>query len=267
METKIYDQKGKETGKVKLPESIFALPMNEDLIHQVVVSMASNLRNPIAHAKDRSEVRGGGRKPWRQKGTGRARHGSSRSPIWRGGGATFGPLKEKNYSKKINRKMRVKALYIILAEKFRDGEILFVDSISLKEAKTKEAKGVLENLSKIKGFEMILDKKKNSTYLALSGRDTNTEKGFNNFGNIFINEVRNLNSLDILKYKYLVITQPKESLEFLESKIDQTLKVVKKETEKKDVEKEVKKAVKKPAKKEATKKAVVKKSVKKVVKK
>ena len=263
METKIYDQKGKEAGKIKLPENIFSLSMNEDLVHQVVVSMASNLRNPIAHAKDRSEVRGGGRKPWRQKGTGRARHGSSRSPIWRGGGATFGPVKERNFTKKINKKMRTKALYIILAEKFRDGEILFVDNISLKEAKTKEAKGVLENLSKIKDFEMILNKKKNSTYLALSGRDTNTEKGFNNFGNIFINEVRNLNPLDILKYKYLIITQPKESLSFLESKLDQSSKVVKKDVAKK----EVKKVVKKAEKKETIKKVVAKKPVKKVVKK
>ena len=250
METKIYDQKGKEAGKVKLPESIFALPMNEDLVHQVVVSMASNLRNPIAHTKDRSEVRGGGKKPWGQKGTGRARHGSNRSPIWKGGGVTFGPLKDKNYSKKINRKMRTKALYAVLAEKFRDGEILFVDNISLKEAKTKEAKGILENLSKIKGFEMILNKKKNSSYLALNGRDKNAEKGFNNFGNIFVNEVRNLNPLDILKYRYLIITQPKESLAFLESKMvkqdAKSIKLEKTKSKSQGTKEIVKKVVSKP---------------------
>lgn len=250
METKIYDQKGKESGTVKLPESIFALPMNEDLVHQVVVSMASNLRNPIAHTKNRGDVRGGGKKPWRQKGTGRARHGSSRSPIWRGGGVTFGPTNERNFSKKINRKMRIKALYIVLAEKFRDGEILFVDNIGFKEAKTKEAKLILANLSKVKGFEMILDKKKNSSYLALNTRDENIEKGFNNFGNVFVNEVRNLNPLDILKYKYLIITQPKESLEFLESKMGVK---VKKEKVVKD----------KPVRKVITKKKVAKKVVKK----
>ena len=255
MEAKIYDQKGKEAGKVKLPESIFALPMNEDLVHQVVVSMASNLRNPIAHAKDRSEVRGGGKKPWRQKGTGRARHGSSRSPIWRGGGATFGPTNERNFTKKINKKMRVKALYIVLAEKFRDGEILFIDSLSMKDAKTKEAKSILTNLSKIQGFEMILNKKKNSSYIALDARNENIEKGFKNFGNILVNEVRNLNPLDILKYKYLIILQPKESLEFLESKMtvknqnakikDQNIEKTEKKEEKKVVKKTVKKVVKK----------------------
>ena len=231
METKIYDQKGKEAGKISLPEDIFALPMNEDLLHQVVVSMASNMRSPIAHTKDRSEVRGGGKKPWRQKGTGRARHGSSRSPIWRSGGVTFGPTSDKNYTKKINRKMRAKALYVVLAQKFRDGEILFVDNISLKEAKTKDAKTVLENLSKIKGFEMIVDKKKNSSYLAMAERNQDSERAFANMGNIFVNEVRNLNPLEVLKYKYLVITQPKESLEVLESRMKKSVaKVI--ETEK-----------------------------------
>lgn len=231
LETKIYNQKGKEEGKLALPEEIFALPMNEDLVHQVVVSMASNLRAPIAHTKDRSEVRGGGKKPWRQKGTGRARHGSNRSPIWIGGGVTFGPTKDKNYTKKINKKMKTKALYVVLAQKFRDGEILFVDNLAVKELKTKEAKDILENLSKIKGYEDILAKKNNSTYLALGEKNKDLERVFSNFGNIFINEVRNLNPLDILKYKYLIITKPEESVSFLESRS-------KKEAEKEVVKKE-----------------------------
>ncbi len=241
MEAKVYDQKGKETGKVKLPDSIFGLPMNEDLVHQVVVSIMSNNRDNIAHTKNRGDVRGGGKKPWRQKGTGRARHGSNRSPIWRGGGVTFGPRNEKNYTKKINKKMRAKALLIVLAQKMRENEILFVEDIKLKEPKTKEVKSLLENLSKVKGFEMILDKKKNSTYFAINERDINIERSFNNMGNVFVNEVRNLNPLEVLKYKYLVITKPKESLEFLESKLNTekaVKKVVKKETTEKVVEKE-----------------------------
>ncbi len=156
--------------------------------------------------------------------------------------------------------MRIKALYIVLAQKFRDGEILFVDNLSMKEAKTKEAKSILTNLSKIKGYEMILNKKKNSSYLALNTRDENTEKGFKNFGNIFVNEVRNLNPLDILKYKYLIITQPKESLEFLESKI--ATKVKTKSEKVKTITKKPKATTKKPAKKK-----IVKEVVKKVVKK
>ncbi|MBU4536500.1 50S ribosomal protein L4 [Patescibacteria group bacterium] len=211
----------------------------------------------FVHTKDRSEVSGGGKKPWRQKGTGRARHGSSRSPIWRGGGITFGPSKDKNYEKKINRKMRIKALYVVLSEKFRDGEILFVDNITVKDAKTSEAKNILSSLSKIQGFEMILDKNKNSAYMALNGRNIDTERGFKNFGNILINEVRNLNPLEILRYKYLVITQPKESLEFLESKM----------TAKAEVKKVVKKVAKKVVKKEEVVKEKAKKpAVKKVTK-
>lgn len=218
-EAKIYDQNGKEKGKVELPDTIFGLPFNADLVHQVVVSMTSNMRNPIAHTKDRSEVRGGGKKPWRQKGTGRARHGSIRSPIWRGGGITFGPRNDRNFDKKINRKMKIKALLTVLSQKMRDGEILFVDDIKMSEVKSKDAKGILGNLSKIKGFEMILNKKRNSVYVAMNGRDENVEMSFGNFGNVWINEVRNLNPLDILKYKYLIITNPKESIEFLESKL------------------------------------------------
>ena len=94
MDAKIYNTDGKDVGVYKLPESIFALPWNGDLVHQVVVAMEGNARTPVAHTKGRGEVRGGGKKPWRQKGTGRARHGSICSPIWRGGGGTHGPLKE-----------------------------------------------------------------------------------------------------------------------------------------------------------------------------
>ena len=124
METKIYNQKGKEAGKITLPEEVFGLPWNADLVHQVVTSMLGNARTPVAHTKIRGEVRGGGKKPWKQKGTGRARHGSTRSPIWVGGGVTHGPRNDKIYARKINRKMKAKALYTILSKKAKDGEIL-----------------------------------------------------------------------------------------------------------------------------------------------
>jgi large subunit ribosomal protein L4 len=219
LEAKVYSQDGKEVDTVKLPESIFALPWKADLVHQVVVSLMSNKRTNLAHTKDRSEVSGGGKKPWQQKGLGRARHGSTRSPIWVKGGVAHGPRKDKNYERKVNKKMKAKALFTIISKKFRDGEVFFLDNLSLKEPKATVALGVLKNLSKIKGGEMILAKKNNSTYLAVTKKDVNLDRGFRNFGNMKIDEFRNINPLDILKYRYLIITNPAESFKFLEAKM------------------------------------------------
>jgi large subunit ribosomal protein L4 len=213
MESKIYNRKGEESGKVKLPEA-FATPWNADLVHQVVVSMMSNLRKDTAHSKDRSEVRGGGKKPWQQKGLGRARHGSTRSPIWVGGGA-HGPRNEKNFSRKVNRKMKAKALNVILSKKFKDNEILFVDSLDFSEPKTKEALIVIKALSGIKGYERLNQKRTNAAFIALPKKDTKVEKSFNNFGNVEVGEMRNLNPLQVLNYKFLVIASPEESVKQL----------------------------------------------------
>ena len=128
MQANIYNQKGKDAGSIALPERVFAAKWRADLVHQVVEGMRSNKRAGTADTKGRGEVRGGGRKPWKQKGTGRARHGSSRSPIWVGGGVTHGPLAEKNYKRKISKKMRAQALFSVLSKKMKDGEIIFVDS-------------------------------------------------------------------------------------------------------------------------------------------
>jgi len=218
MEEKVYDITGRETGKVTLPEEVFGLPWNADLVHQVMVGQLANARTRIAHTKDRSEVRGGGRKPWRQKGTGRARHGSRRSPIWAGGGVTFGPRNEKDYSKKVNKKMRKKALFTVLSGKLKDGEILFIDNISFDKAKTTLAAEVLKGLSKIKGFEDLSQKKKNAALIALSSHDENIAKSFRNFGNVLVEEFRNLNVVTALTYKYLIVTNPNRALKTLESK-------------------------------------------------
>lgn len=218
MDATVYNQTGKETGKLKLPESIFGLPWNADLVHQVSVSMMSNLRAPVAHVKDRGAVRGGGKKPWRQKGTGRARHGSSRSPIWVGGGVTHGPSNEKVFTRKINKGMKTKALHVALSKKFKDGEILFVENIAFKAPKTKEAKAVLDSFSGIKGFEYITKKKVNVLHLALPQKDAAVEKSFQNFNMLSVGELRNINVLDVLNKKYLVIVNPKEAFKFLETK-------------------------------------------------
>lgn len=219
METTIYNQKGEKAGKITLPEDVFGLPWNSDLVHQVTVSMNSNQRSKIAKVKDRSEVSGTGKKPWRQKGTGRARHGSRRSPIWAGGGVAHGPTAEKNYKKKINKKMRVKALYVILSEKFRNGEILFVDKIVISETKTKKASEVLGSLGKISGFERLTGSKKAVAHLAQYKKEETNERSFRNLPQISLGEVRNLSPLNVLQYRYLLITNPKESIEVISKRL------------------------------------------------
>jgi large subunit ribosomal protein L4 len=153
LEAKIYNQKGGVAGKVDLPERVFGAKWRSDLVHQVVESMRSNSRAGTADTKDRGEVSGGGKKPWKQKGTGRARHGSSRSPIWVGGGVTHGPLAEKNYKRKISKKMRAQALFSVLSRKLKEGEIIFVDSLAQKEIKTKSSRTeVLNNADAVDTF-------------------------------------------------------------------------------------------------------------------
>jgi large subunit ribosomal protein L4 len=205
METKIYNQKGKEAGTITLPEAIFGLPWNADLVYQVVNSLRSSHRDPIAHTKTRGEVRGGGRKPWQQKGLGKARHGSIRSPIWVGGGVTHGPRNDKNYDRKVNKQAKLKALNVILSKKFRDNEILFLQGLILDNPKKKEAKAIILDLAKIKGFEKLATKPKNAAVIAMNEKGDNAVKGFNNFGNISIEEYRNINPLMALNCKYLVI--------------------------------------------------------------
>jgi large subunit ribosomal protein L4 len=218
MDTKIYNQKGVEAGTIKLPAKVFAAKWRADLVHQVVEGMRSNKRAGTADTKDRGEVRGGGRKPWKQKGTGRARHGSSRSPIWVGGGVTHGPLAEKNYKRKIGKKMRAQALFSVLSKKFKDGEILFVDSLEMSEMKTKNAQAVMQNLAKASKWKILTNAKKPKILVALSGRSEKTEKSFRNLAQLEIVFLKNLNPLDVLNYRYLLIEKPEESVKFLESR-------------------------------------------------
>lgn len=201
-----------------LSADVFGLPWNADLVHQVVVGMQANARQPIAHTKDRAEVRGGGKKPWAQKGTGRARHGSSRSPIWRHGGVTHGPRNERDFTQKINKKMRVKALYTILSKKWKDGEVLFVSDVSLKEPKTKDARTMLTSLGTISGFEKVATRRNNALYMILPKSDVNVKKSFQNMGNVLVGTVNTLNPVDVLAYKYLVLAAPAEVVKVIEAK-------------------------------------------------
>ncbi len=211
MEATIYNQKGKSEGKITLPEEMFALPWNNNLVHQVVTSMESNERTNRAHAKGRGEVRGGGKKPWRQKGTGRSRHGSIRSPIWRGGGATHGPTNERNYFKKVNKKAKAKALFTILSAKHRDNEVIFVDKLDL-EGKTKNAVAILKNLSQIKGFEKINYQKGNRAILALPAQNKDVNRGFKNVKSAIVKTFTSISPVEALRYKYLVIVEPAVAL-------------------------------------------------------
>ncbi len=218
MEAKIYNQKGTSAETIALPAKVFGAKWRADLVHQVVEGMRSNKRAGTADTKDRGEVRGGGKKPWKQKGTGHARHGSSRSPIWVGGGVTHGPLSDKNYKRKISKKMRAQALFSVLSKKMKDGEILFVDSLSLSEAKTKKAVEIMKNLSKASGFKPLAGSKKPRVLTALFGRNKKTEKSFRNLPQLEIVFLKNLNPLDVLQYQYLLIENPEESVKFLESR-------------------------------------------------
>lgn len=218
MEATLYNQKGKAAGSISLPAEIFGLSWNADLVHQVVIGMESNKRAGTADTKDRSEVAGGGKKPWKQKGTGRARHGSIRSPLWKGGGVTHGPLSDKNYSKKINKKMRAKALFTVLSKKFKLGHVLFVDTFAFDGIKTKNADAVLKSLAAVKGFERLGDARKKVALIALPAKDSVVEKSFNNLTAVALEDIHNMSVADVLRYRYLIITNPDQSLAFLGSK-------------------------------------------------
>ncbi len=197
----IYNQEGeKKKKKTRLPKDIFGVDLNSDLVYQVVVSQRANRRRNIAHSKDRSEKRGGGRKPWRQKGTGRARHGSIRSPIWKGGGVTFGPRKERVFKEKIPKKMKRKALFIVLSAKAKDKLLIILDKLEADKIKTKRIAEILEKLP--------LDKE--NCLIALPEHNKNIVLSSRNLPGVEVIEARNLNALDLLSFKYLVL--PKEAI-------------------------------------------------------
>jgi len=208
VEAPIFSMAGKKVGSIALPESIFGVQWRSDLVHQVTTGMQANARQNRAHTKDRSEVSGGGKKPWAQKGTGQARHSSTRSPIWRHGGVTFGPRSDRDYSEKINKKMRIGALLSVLSKKAQDGEIIFVDSFEFAAPKTTAAKSVLESLAKGADAATLATKKKNAALFALASYNTNAIKSFSNFGNVMTEEMRSLNPVDVLSHKYLIIEKP-----------------------------------------------------------
>lgn len=224
MDAKVYSHQGAEVGKVTLPETLFGVAWNNDLMHDVVVGMQGNARAGTAHTKTRGEVRGGGKKPWKQKGTGRARHGSTRSPIWVGGGVAHGPRNEKDYTVKINKKVRQKALAMVLSKKFTDNEVIFVESLSMPAPKAKDAKATIAALAKGTGEKALAGKRKNAALVLLSGRSEAVELSFRNFGNLEVMQAKDVSPVDLLTYKYVVVAAPTEALEVLGKRVAATVK-------------------------------------------
>jgi large subunit ribosomal protein L4 len=190
----ILDQTGKKTKEINAPEDILSYPVKEHLIYEAVVNYRANQRRGTASTKTRAEVRGGGRKPWRQKGTGRARAGSTRSPIWRSGGTTFGP-KPRDYSYKMPRKAKRNALKSALAMKFADKQIVIVDSLEFKEPKTKEGVNLLKKLN-VESALVIDNYENRNVFLSLR-----------NIPKVKAVDFSQVNIYDVLNHKSLVFTQ------------------------------------------------------------
>jgi large subunit ribosomal protein L4 len=186
---------GASIGEIELKDEVFGIPVNKDALYQVTKMQLANKRQGTQSTLTRAEVRGGGAKPWRQKGTGRARHGSTRSPIWIKGGVTFAP-KPRNYSYTLPKKLRRLALKSALSSKVEENNITVLDSLALSEAKTKEIVKVLNNL-----------KVENKALVVIPGKDEAVERAARNLPNVKLAFVNTINVLDILNYDRFIITQ------------------------------------------------------------
>lgn len=201
----VYNLQGEKTEDIELDDSVFGLSKNDDLIHQVYVSLAANKRQVLADTKTRGERAGSGIKPWKQKGTGRARVGSVRTPLWKKGGVVFGPRSDRNFKKKINKKMNAKAIALTLSGKLKDGEMKVIDKLELEKRKTKEMNKAINNLG-LKGRILMVfsDNEKNMT---LASRNLPKVRNIS---------VKQINVLEMLDNKNLVLS--KESAKYLEEK-------------------------------------------------
>ncbi len=199
---KVYNQKGEATGEMELAKDMFEVVVDPNLVHEAVVIQQANARQAIAHAKDRSEVRGGGRKPWRQKGTGRARAGTIRSPLWRSGGVTFGPSKNQNFSRKINKKAKRKALAMTLSDKVAHDRFVVVDTLELSEAKTKV-------------FANLLGKLPNAgkkTLVVIDPANQVVKRAARNIPKLSTIGAKSLNVVDVLSHDYILISKDAAAL-------------------------------------------------------
>ncbi len=190
----VYNMKGEEVGKMDLNDAVFGVEVNEHLVHLAVVQQLANKRQGTQKAKTRSEVSGGGRKPWRQKGTGHARQGSTRSPQWKGGGVVFAPV-PRDYSFKLNKKEKRLALKSALTSRVQDEKFIVLDELKLDEIKTKKFQEVLDNLKVSKAVVVTADDDKN---VILSARNIPT---------VITSAANNINTYDIMKYSTVIATK------------------------------------------------------------
>lgn len=194
---KVYNMSGKVVGEQALPDRLFAVPVKADVVHQVAVAQQANSRQVLAHTKTKGEIRGGGRKPWKQKGTGRARQGSIRNPQWRGGGIVFGPRSNRNFSLKVNKTMKQAALAMVLSDKVANDKLVVLDQFTVPAAKTKQLRDALK----------ALPSGASKTLLSLGDLDTNVVRAAQNLSKIAFCSANSLNVVDLLNYDYLVLDQ------------------------------------------------------------
>lgn len=191
-------QTNTEKESLELPEELFNIPFKNKVVYQVATSMQKNKRRNDEHTKDREAVKGGGAKPWPQKGTGRARHGSIRSPLWQGGGVTFGPIKERNLKKKINKKTKRKALKMVLSKKLTEEEIFFVEKIKASKGKTQNAK---------KWIEAIIPEPNKKTLVVTPENNKELRRATNNLPHYTTMRAQDANALKLLRFQYLIISK------------------------------------------------------------
>jgi len=194
MKIDVYNQQNQKIDTAELPDRIFNAKWNPALVHQVLTAQLASNRGLSAHAKGRAEVRGGGKKPWKQKGTGRARHASIRSPLWKGGGVTFGPNKQRNPAKKINKKMKQLAIFNVFSQKIKDGEFKVLDNFGADLKKTADWNKVLKNITDLK-----------SKTLLISSAANNIHQKVANIKNVDAISSKSLNVYDLLKAKNIII--------------------------------------------------------------
>ncbi len=194
-QVKLYNIEGAEVGTVELNDAVFGIKVKDELVHQVYTAERANIREPWADTKDKSEVAGGGRKPWKQKGTGRARHGSIRSPIWKGGGVTFGPLTTRSYTQKINKKMNSKAVSMCLSDKVRDARFFVIDALAT-EGKTQKLAALRKTLGAAKTTLVITD-----------GKDEQVLRSARNIANMDVKRAEDLNVIDLLHHQFVIMSK------------------------------------------------------------